>query len=291
MEQPLPAGNLIQLVLTGTSAARDNTPMRIGDLHLHPISDGTFVARPMYFGSHVAPDSHPELFDRHGTAWLPLGCFLIRSGEQVVLVDAGLGPEIQEGMHLLVGGQLLTGLRAHGVTTSQVTDVICSHLHADHVGWLFDLAANPIFPRATIWYGAGDFRHFVTGAGAMSSHIRQGFTEPGSETRLRPIDRDTTIAPGITALLTPGHTPGHLCVVISSGQERALLLGDAVTCPVQLDEPTWHSIGDVDPALADRTRERLWRELENDQTIGAGSHFPELRFGRVLPGTGRRWLT
>jgi glyoxylase-like metal-dependent hydrolase (beta-lactamase superfamily II) len=265
--------------------------MRIGDLHLHPISDGTFVARPMYFGSHAAPDAHPELFDRHGTAWLPIGCFLIRSGERVVLVDAGLGPEIQDGMHLLVGGQLLTGLRAHGITSSEVTDVICSHFHADHVGWLFDLAANPIFPRATIWYGAGDFHHFVTGAGAMSSHIRQGFTEPSNQTRLRPIDRDTTIAAGITAMLTPGHTPGHLCVVISSGQERALLLGDAVTCPVQLDEPTWHSIGDVDPALADRTRERLWRELESDHTIGAGSHFPELRFGRVLPGTARRWLT
>jgi hypothetical protein len=78
--------------------------------------------------------------------------------------------------------------------------------------------------------------------------------------------------------------------VISSGQERALLLGDAITCPVQLDEPSWHSIGDVDPALADRTRQRLWRELEGERTLGAGAHFPELRFGRVLPGTARRWL-
>src|SRR5690242_2867120 len=76
-----------------------------------------------------------------------------------------------------------------------------------------------------------------------------------------------------------------MCVVISSGQERALLLGDAITCPVQLDEPTWHSMGDVDPALADRTRERLWRELEDQSTIGAGAHFPELQFGRVLQGT------
>jgi glyoxylase-like metal-dependent hydrolase (beta-lactamase superfamily II) len=265
--------------------------VRIGDLHLHPISDGTFVARPMYFGSQVPPDSHPELFDRHGTAWLPLGCFLIRSGERVVLVDAGLGPEVQDGMHLIVGGQLLTGLRAQGVTTAEVTDVVCSHFHADHVGWLFDLAANPIFPRATIWYGAGDFHHLVTGPGDMTVHIRQGFTEPSNAARLRPIDRDTTIASGVTAVLAPGHTPGHLCVVISSGQERALLLGDAVTCPVQLDEPTWHSIGDVDPALADRTRERLWRELENEHTVGAGSHFPKLQFGRVLPGTARRWLT
>lgn len=108
---------------------------------------------------------------------------------------------------------------------------------------------------------------------------------------MRPVDRDTTIASGITALLAPGHTPGHLCVVLSSGQERALLLGDASTCPLQLDEPAWHSMGDVDPALAARTRERLWRELEDGHAIGTGAHFPELRFGRVLPGNVRQWLT
>jgi glyoxylase-like metal-dependent hydrolase (beta-lactamase superfamily II) len=122
----------------------------------------------------------------------------------------------------------------------------------------------------------------------MNDHLRAGFQ---TSRRLRPVDRDTTIAPGITALPAPGHTPGHLCVVMSSGAHRALLLGDAVTCPIRLDEPTWHSMGDVDPALADRTRERLRRELQNDHTLGAGAHFPELRFGRVLTGTGRRWHT
>jgi hypothetical protein len=80
-------------------------------------------------------------------------------------------------------------------------------------------------------------------------------------------------------------------VVVSSGGQRALLLGDAVTCPVQLDEPTWHSIGDVDPELARRTRERLWRELEGENVSGAGAHFPELKFGRVLEGNGKRWWT
>jgi hypothetical protein len=79
--------------------------------------------------------------------------------------------------------------------------------------------------------------------------------------------------------------------VISSGQQRALLLGDAITCPLQLDEPDWHSIGDVDLAMADRTRERMWRELEGEHTIGTGAHFPELRFGRILPGSARRWLS
>jgi glyoxylase-like metal-dependent hydrolase (beta-lactamase superfamily II) len=265
--------------------------MRIGDLHLHPISDGSFAARPRYFGNHLAQDSRPELFNRHHTAWLPIGCFLVRTSSRLMLIDAGLGPELQvlpHGMHL-AGGQLPTGLRALGVTAAEITDVICSHLHADHVGWLFDLDSSPVFPQATIWFGTADWHHFVTGTGQMPAHIREGFRTPIHAPRMHPIDHDTTIAPGVTALLTPGHTPGHICVVISSGQERALLLGDAITCPVQLDEPTWHSMGDVDPTLADRTRERLWRELENERTTGVGAHFPELQFGRVLAGTARHW--
>lgn len=265
--------------------------MRIGEFELHPISDGTFVTRPPYFRDDLTADAHPEFFNRHQAAWLPIGCFLVRTSDRVVLVDAGLGPELEELPHgmRLVGGQLMAGLRALGVSPGDITDVICSHFHTDHVGWLFDLDSRPVFPQATIWFGAGDWDHFVTGPGDMFSHIEAGFRADSS--RLCPIDQDTTVAPGITAVLAPGHTPGHLCVVISSGQERALLLGDAVTCPIQLDEPTWHSIGDVDPALADRTRERLWRELEDDHTLGAGAHFPELQFGRVLPGTARRWFT
>src|SRR5262245_17518719 len=267
--------------------------MRIGELELWPVSDGTFVARPRYFGEHVADDAHPELFARHHAAWLPIGCFLVRATDRVLLVDAGLGPEIEQMPHgmYLVGGQLPTGLRATGIAPADVTDVICSHLHRDHVGWLFDLGSRPVFPHATIWYGAGDRNHFVTGTGDMAAHLRRGFADPHNAERLRLLDQDTGIAPGVTALLTPGHTPGHLCIVLSSGEERALLLGDAITCPVQLDEPAWHSMSDVDPELARRTRERLWRELEDGTTVGAGAHFPELRFGRVLPGAGRRWIT
>jgi glyoxylase-like metal-dependent hydrolase (beta-lactamase superfamily II) len=127
----------------------------------------------------------------------------------------------------------------------------------------------------------------------VQDHIHQGFRMHAGDARLRPIDRDTSVAPGIAAVRTPGHTPGHLCVVIASDGRRALLLGDAVTSPIQLDEATWHSIGDVDLdlGLAIRTRDRLWRELEGDDVTGAGAHFPELRFGRVLSGSGKRWWT
>jgi glyoxylase-like metal-dependent hydrolase (beta-lactamase superfamily II) len=264
--------------------------MRIGDVDLLAVSDGTFLARPSYFGPHVPPAAHPELFDRDGAAWLPIGCFLLRTGDRIVLVDAGLGPDLEmSGAMALIGGQLLTGLRAVGVGPGDVTDVVCTHFHLDHVGWLFDLERRPVFDRARIWFGAADWDHFVTGRGTMRPHIRDGLLAHGD--RMRPLHEPVTIAPGVTALPAPGHTPGHLCLVVSSGAQRAVLLGDAITCPVQLDEPSWHSIGDVDPALAQRTREHLWRELEGEQTFGAGAHFPELRFGRVLQGEARRWFT
>ena len=260
--------------------------MLIGDLRVDPVSDGTFVARPEYFGQQLVASAHPDVFTRHGAAWLPIGCFVIRSGDRLLLVDAGLGPDRQELAHdmHLIGGQLLTGMRAVGVVPADITDVICTHLHADHVGWLFDPDARPVFGRAVIWAGEADWPHFVTGPGEMLPHIRAGWRAAAETDRFRPLDRDTVIAPGVTAVLAPGHTPGHMCVVLSSAAQRALLLGDAITCPVQLDEPAWHALGDVDPALAGRTRERLWRELEDDRTLGAGAHFPELQFGRVLRG-------
>jgi glyoxylase-like metal-dependent hydrolase (beta-lactamase superfamily II) len=272
--------------------------MDVGNIVLSAISDGTFVARPGYFGDDATAEGHGDLFDRRGQAWLPIGCFLVRSGDRCVLVDAGMGPTEssagdQDDPCRLFGGQLPVGLRALGVERDEVTDVVCTHLHPDHVGWLFDLESRPSFPRATIWFGAGDWGYFIEGRPTplIQDHVHQGFRSHAGDAHLRPIDQDTTVAPGITAIQTPGHTPGHLCVVVSSDGQRALLLGDAVTCPVQLDEPIWHSIGDVDPELANRTRERLWRELEGEEVTGTGAHFPELKFGRVLKGSGKRWWT
>jgi len=214
--------------------------MRIGDLILHPVSDGTFIARPEYFGRHLWPGAHPEFFSRGHAAWLPIGCFLVRAGDRLVLIDAGLGPDVLQlphGMHL-AGGQLLTGLRGPGVTAGDVTDVVCSHFHADHVGWLFGPDAKPVFPQAAIWFGSADWHHFVARGHDMRTHIREGFRAAADSARLQPIDQDTTITAGITALLA------QVAGRVSRCEQR----GDAVTCPIQLDEPTWHSMGDVDSA-------------------------------------------
>lgn len=265
--------------------------MHIGNIHIYPIADGTFRATPQYFGEHVTAAGHEDLFSRHGSAWLPIGCFLIRTGSRTVLIDAGMGPELRDdGARMLSGGQLMTGLRALGVEPADIDDVVCTHLHSDHCGWLFDIEARPVFPRAGIWLGAPDWRYFVENTGSfMYDHVRHGLRN-SSEDRIHPVSGDANVTAGVDLLMTPGHTPGHMSVVISGHGKRAFLLGDAITCPAQLDEPSWHALGDVDPELAARARSRLFKELEDPGTLAAGAHFPELQFGRVLLGRSRRWI-
>lgn len=261
--------------------------MQLGGVSVDAVSDGVFVVHPTYFGAGIAEDARPEVFGRGGFAWLPIGCFLLRTGDRTVLVDAGLGPdqdELPQGMRL-VGGQLFVGLGALGVAAADITDVVITHFHTDHVGWLFDLAAEPVFPNAKIWYGAADWDYFVNGPGDIRPHIRDGFLS--NVDRQHPLTHDATVAPGISAVLAPGHTPGHLCVSIASGNERLLLLGDAITCPIQWAEPTWHSYGDVDPTTAHQTRQSLWHQMKT--TPGVGAHFPDLTAGRVSDGI--EWVT
>jgi glyoxylase-like metal-dependent hydrolase (beta-lactamase superfamily II) len=87
----------------------------------------------------------------------------------------------------------------------------------------------------------------------------------------------------------PGHTPGHAGVVLSWNNERAFILGDAISCPAQLEEPEWSGLGDIDAKLARRTQEALAQEVEGTGALVGASHFPGLTFGRVLRGEGRRY--
>src|SRR3954454_5330660 len=194
-------------------------PVRDGELQVTALTDGTFIPRPRYFGPDAVSHPRSDVFDRAGAAWLPIGSFLVRTGGRTILVDAGLGPDLQQlpdDMYL-VGGQLMTGLRAAGVDRQEITDVVCTHLHADHVGWLFDEDAEPVFPAASIWFGAGDWHHFVDGPGEMAPHIERGLR---SSTQLKLLDQDTTVARGVDAIMTPGHTPGT-CPWPSTGAPSA----------------------------------------------------------------------
>ncbi len=176
------------------------------------------------------------------------------------------------------------------MTPEDVDIVVCSHLHLDHIGWLVS-DGKPFFTNATVRYGHADWAQFVDwlDTEGRTKEIMETLSSAG---RLEPLEGDDiAIAPGLTARHTPGHTPGHYGLVVSSGTDRALILGDAVECPLQVEEPDFYAMSDVDPALAARTREALWRELEGSGALVTAAHFPGLQFGRVLTGSGRRYFS
>jgi glyoxylase-like metal-dependent hydrolase (beta-lactamase superfamily II) len=259
--------------------------MEIGGYRIDPVIDGAGTHPPSAF----FPDLTPDQWHRHagllhdGLLQVVIGGFLLRGHGRTIMVDLGFGPGEIMGIRT---GRLLESLCALGVQPAQVTDVLFTHLHADHVGWAA-IGGVAQFRNATLRCGAGDYRYFVLDR-----------REPFADERLRPCESqfemfETSPAfPGISAVPAPGHTPGSTILVVSgdvSGRQRAVLLGDVVHCPVQLVEDEWNTAFDVDPVLARRTRTRLVREFEGDPCVQmAGAHFPGMRFGRLLLTGGRR---
>ncbi|MBV9324891.1 MAG: MBL fold metallo-hydrolase [Chloroflexi bacterium] len=264
--------------------------MNIGDLVAEPIYDGVMRAPATVFYRDTTTEQwapHQRFLEPDGMIRFDLGGFLVRGrGDRVVLIDAGMGPRsglIRDGRGSFEGGQLLNNLATHRVRPEDITDVLFTHLHFDHVGW----AANEgdiVFPNATYRCDIRDLEHF-------RDDERVRGTLAVIESRLETWDGSGPVCPGIDAMSAPGHTPGSTIVVMSSGTARGMLLGDVVHCPVELLEDEWAGVGDLDPELAKRTRTALNRELEGTDTPVAAAHFPGMVFGRLLAAEGRRnWV-
>lgn len=229
---------------------------------------------------------HAWLLDEDGYLPLTLGGYVVRSRDRVILVDAGVGPEDRPLKNsTLPGGKMLEHLRSSGVAPEDITDVVFTHLHLDHVGW-GAVGDRIVFPNATYHCHQADWDYFNEG-GAMGAPEKLAVMAPV----MKCWSADTTLAPGFDVVHAPGHTPGSSIVVLSDNDQRGVLLGDVVHCPAELVEDEWQTIGDVDPALARRTATQLAREYEGGDVAIAAAHFTDLRFGRLLLGERqRRWV-
>jgi glyoxylase-like metal-dependent hydrolase (beta-lactamase superfamily II) len=256
--------------------------LELGDFQVDHVVDGVgrFWPTRAFAGSTDEQwATHRDLLDADGRLRFTMGGFLIRGHGRTVLIDAGLGKGELMG---ITAGALLDNLRALGVAPADVTDLVFTHLHIDHVGWA-SADGEVVFPNATYRCSPADWEHFmVLNPGAESERL-----EPAID-RFERWEGETTILPGLDTMATPGHTPGSTTLVLSAGDDRLMFLGDLVHCPVQLEDDEWAALFDVDPVLAKRTRNALARELEGTNVRVSGAHFPEMAFGRLIRAEGRR---
>ncbi len=222
---------------------------------------------------------HPVGAD--GRLEMGLGGYLVRTRGRTVLVDTGQGTVQREHAS---GGRLLDSLRELGVGPDDVTDVVFTHLHWDHVGWATQHGAVT-FTNATYRVHVADWVHFVAGPAAVPGAVRK--LSP-LESRLEVFDAEVELFPGIIARPAPGHTPGSSIFVIADAGERALLLGDVVHAVGELTDPQWYGLYDLDPEGARAVRDRVAKEAADRGDLIAAGHFPGLRFGRLITAAGRR---
>jgi glyoxylase-like metal-dependent hydrolase (beta-lactamase superfamily II) len=269
--------------------------IRVGDISITylPDGEGHFVPSGMFPAS--APEAwaaHERWLDGDGRYVVTIGAFLVRTGDRTVIVDLGLGADVDIEIPEFAtarSGKLLDSLRSAGLEAADVDTVVYTHLHSDHAGWTSRGGGVLTFPNAEHVIGSSaEFEFWRANADVPFAPPAESVLDP-LENRLTTASDGHSVAPGVTLRATPGHTPGHQTVIVSSGADRAVIMGDIMHCPVQLVEPEWSVLFDIDAAMARATREKLLDELEGTDTAVACGHFPEAAFGRVLRGEGKRY--
>jgi glyoxylase-like metal-dependent hydrolase (beta-lactamase superfamily II) len=270
--------------------------IRVGNVEIMQLSDGMLEFDLCNFFPTI-PGEDWRGYESHLThehkVRFNLGSYLIRSGGRNILVDTGLGPRPAETPDV-PWGELLRDFEAKNVRVDDVDMVVMTHLHRDHVGWNLKKEGGryvPTFPKARYWMSAKDWD-------ACHQPDVQPTRFPNAPDCVWPLQDlgliefmhgEHSITPELTAVPTPGHTPGHVSILVTSQGERALVLGDAAHNPVQLVETDWVSRADMDPDLTRQTRRALMDRLEREQIIVAAGHFEAPGFGRIVRLDGRRY--
>ncbi|MBV7483045.1 MBL fold metallo-hydrolase [Bordetella sp. BOR01] len=275
--------------------------LRVGEIEAMVVSDGVLPLPTATMATNV--DSAdlagwldhmfmpPDAFD-----W-PLNVMVARSGNQTILIDAGLGGQFPGFPR---AGQFPQRLESAGIALESVTDVIITHMHMDHVGGLLvdevkqrlrpDVRIHVSAPEVEFWTSP-DFSHTVMPK-PVPAVLRTTATSFYNEYRDRlQIFEDThEVAPGVIVRVTGGHTPGHSVVDLVSGGERLTFAGDAMF-PVGFDHPDWHNGFEHDPEESVRVRVGLFQELAQNGGLLVAAHLPFPSLGRVaVDGNAFRWV-
>ncbi|WP_338576404.1 MBL fold metallo-hydrolase [Pseudomonas canadensis] len=275
--------------------------VRVGEIDVLVISDGVLPLPTQTMSTNADPTARaawfkemflgPDAFD-----WA-LNVLVVRSGEQVILVDAGLGGQFPGFPR---AGQFPKRLEAAGIPLSSVTDIVITHMHMDHIGGLLvdevkrKLRADVRIHVAAIeveFWTSPDFTY--TDMPAPVPDVLRATAQQFMvlyKDNLHTFDDEQAVAPGVVAKLTGGHTPGHSVVYVNSGGERLTFAGDALF-PVAFEHPDWHNGFEHDPEESVRVRVRLMNEAAASGELFVATHLPFPSVGRVVvKGEAFRWV-
>lgn len=262
--------------------------VQAGDVTLDTLSDGNLALPKSFAFGDTPPDGAEDIFARYGitgdTMTPDCNITLLRNGNRTILFDAGSGQEFMPS-----AGTLLDAFDALGVDIYDVTDVVFTHAHPDHLWGVRDDFGDLMFPDAAYHMGRAEWDYWTDDDTVNTIDEGRVTFAVGAKSRLEMLadqitlfDDDQEILPGVLSRLTPGHTPGHMAFEVQVGSESIMIVGDSiVNHHAAFEQPAWLSGSDQVPELAARTRLALLDQLSSTQTRLIGFHLPGGGLGRA----------
>jgi glyoxylase-like metal-dependent hydrolase (beta-lactamase superfamily II) len=267
--------------------------LRLGDYTVTAFSDGVFeTSLDVTVGVDKALTQRMSGKSLTDPVFLSVNAYLVEGRGVRALVDAGsgdtMGPEL---------GKLPANLRAAGISLDSITHILLTHIHPDHSNGLIDGAGQPYFPNAEVVVQETEIKFWVDRDLSVAAHERQRRNMINAKRSLAPYAARTTrindgeFLPGVHALMSPGHTPGHNTWTIEGGGDSLIIWGDTIHMDfLQLIDPRIAFVFDTDPAMAVESRLRLLDRVRADRMQIAGMHLDFPGFGRVRRDASRWFI-
>jgi glyoxylase-like metal-dependent hydrolase (beta-lactamase superfamily II) len=300
------AGAATALAPLGLSTARAAVPpaggqapgfyrYKVGSYECTSINDGArSFPLPDTFVTNVPKDkalaAAEAAYMPKGMVTVPFNPQLINTGSKLILIDSGNGVANFEPTKGAVG-RTLQNLAAAGVDPKSIDVVLLSHLHPDHTNGIRAADGSMAFPNAEIMAPAVDWAFWTSdenASKAQSNEMMKNYfanvkkTFAGIESKVTRYEWGEEVAPGITSISAPGHTPGHTAFAIASGNSKILLQSDVTNIPeFFLRNPDWHVAYDVEPEVAQKTRHKFYDMAAAEKATVVGFHFTFPSIGHV----------